>query len=173
MNYIFIIRHDLTYFWTGEYKLFHHTSFKIFSLKNLTVPFLAEKILIIYLLILLSDHFLPEYRAVKITLTAGNADTGFLYFSIPSVTQEGTFLLNGKERAFILNLVESPGLIFNEDEAIIRPCPFGQVIRFFRHIPCRDIFKDENLINKGCVELKGKCFITPLFLFLAGVLTKR
>ncbi len=158
------------YFWTGEGRNFHHTSFKDLLTEEFNSPFYGRNDLNnLAFNITLSDHFLPEYRAVKITLTAGNADTGFLYFSIPSVTQEGTFLLNGKERAFILNLVESPGLIFNEDEAIIRPCPFGQVIRFFRHIPCRDIFKDENLINKGCVELKGKCFITPLFLFLAGV----
>ncbi|MEQ8191000.1 MAG: hypothetical protein ABRQ39_23740, partial [Candidatus Eremiobacterota bacterium] len=78
----------------------------------------------------------------------------------------------GTERAFILNLIETPGLMFNENQAIVRPCPSGHAIIFFRDIPSkyRDIFKEEIPVRTGCVELKGnKCFLTPVFLFLAGM----
>ena len=166
------------YFWTGLGEGFHHSSFKDLLTEEFNSHFYGRNDfnnIDLAFNITISEHFLPEYRTAVINIKAGDSDTGSVYFSIPSVTQEGTFLINGTERAFILNLVESPGLIFNGDEAVVRPCPSGHAIRFFRHIPCkyRDVFKDEILINTGCVEFKDdKCFIIPLFLFLAGISEK-
>jgi DNA-directed RNA polymerase beta subunit len=163
------------YFWTGhgEKSNFHHASFKDLLTEEFNSPFYGKNNFNnrdLTFNITISEHFLPEYRSVKINLNNCDEDKGSLYFSIPSITQEGTFLINNSERAFILNLIESPGLIFNEGEALVRPCPYGHALRFFRDIPCeyRDVFKDEIFIKTGCVEFKGRCFITPVFLFLTG-----
>ncbi|MEQ8168513.1 MAG: hypothetical protein ABRQ38_06425 [Candidatus Eremiobacterota bacterium] len=177
-----LIYHNQTqsyeYFWTGHGEKFHHSSFKDLLSEEFKNPFYGRNNFNnrdLFFNITLSEHFLPECREAVINIKAGDSDEGSIYFSIPSVTQEGIFLINGTERAFVLNLVESPGLIFSGDEALVRPCPSGHAITFFRNIPSkyRESFKDEILINTGCVELKGNiCFMTPLFLFLAGVSEK-
>ncbi|MEQ8190814.1 MAG: hypothetical protein ABRQ39_22795, partial [Candidatus Eremiobacterota bacterium] len=92
-----LIYHNQTasyeYFWTGHGEKFHHFSFQELLTEEFNSSYYGRNNFDnrdLTFNITLSEHFLPEYRAAVINIKAGDTDTGSIYFSIPSVTQEGT-----------------------------------------------------------------------------------
>lgn len=181
-------------FWSSEGKDFHHSCFRDAAERELNniwqdiSPKLEAKLRMRKLKIK-SVCLSPEGNMVKFNIVlpgeqwGANRDEELIFF-VPPVTGRGTFLLenNGKiiEKAFILNLISSPGLYFTDYGAFIRPYRYGYWIKFFKTITDdirKNLCKNEELLSLiekfGCVELKcKKHFVTPLFLHLLGISDK-
>jgi DNA-directed RNA polymerase subunit beta len=72
--------------------------------------------------------------------------------TVPLVTEKGTFVFNGTERAVVSQLQRSPGIFFELDKAMryVR----GKLLYTARIIPLRGSWLDFEFDNKGCVYVR-------------------
>jgi DNA-directed RNA polymerase subunit beta len=79
----------------------------------------------------------------------GNVKEETVYFgSIPLMTKEGTFIINGAERVVVSQLHRSPGICFEQT-----PHPRGAATYWFRIIPYRGSWLEGELDNNDLIHI--------------------